>query len=86
MAAVVLLKEHSNKDLEHALHPAKAGAADIRALARMDRHRAVDVIRDGAVDVVLPAFPAWFVEAYCEELETSARRKRNAIVRKAQRN
>ena len=55
----------------------------LRALARMDRHRAVDVIRDGAVDVVLPAFPAWCGEAYCGELETSARRKRNAIDPKA---
>ena len=29
----------------------------------------------GVVDVVLLAFPAWLVEACCEELETSTRRK-----------
>ena len=34
----------------------------------MDRHRAAEVIRDGAVDVVLLAFPAWFGEAYCGKI------------------
>ena len=63
----------------------------LRALARIDRHRAAVVICAGAVDVVLPAlvlpaFPAWLPEAYCEKLETSARRKRNAIDPKTQRN
>ena len=69
----------------HAWHlPEAGGGGYLRALARMDRHRAVDVIRDGVVDVVLPAFPAWFGEAYCEELETNTRRKRNAIDSNAQ--
>ena len=51
----------------------------LRALARIDRHRAMVVICCSVVDVVLLAFPAWLVEACCEEVETSTRRKRNAV-------